>query len=86
MSEAMAFGGIPFIVDASSQYILIAAISYQWKTSSVYKIFRNGRFTEHASHLAVLPLKDNTENCNQTSKHGIYFFQKIQSKLNKILP
>lgn len=29
MSEAMAFGGIPFIVDASSQYILIAAISYQ---------------------------------------------------------
>lgn len=32
----MAFGGIPFIVDAFSQYILIAAISYQWKTSSVY--------------------------------------------------
>lgn len=43
------------------------------KISSVYKTFRNGRFTEHASHLAVLPLKDNKENCNQTSKQGIYF-------------
>lgn len=28
-SEAKTFGGIPFIVDAFSQYVFIAAINYQ---------------------------------------------------------
>lgn len=73
ISDAKTFGGIPFIVDAFSQYIFIAAINYQWKVSSVYKILKNGRFTEHASHFALLPFEDNKENCNQTSKQGIYF-------------
>lgn len=82
----MAFGGIPFIVDAFSQYILIAAISYQWKTSSVYKIFRNGRFTEHASHLQFYLLKITQRIVIRQVNNGIYFFQKIKSKLNKILP
>lgn len=52
---------------------------------SVYKIFRNGRFTEHASHLAVLPLKDNKEIViKQVNKE--FIFQKLKSKLNKVLP
>lgn len=42
----------------------------------VYKIFRNGRFTEHASHLAVLLLKKITERIviKQVNKE---FFKKL---------
>lgn len=49
----------------------------------VYKIFRNGRFTEHASHLAGLSLKKITKRIVIKQVNKEFLFQKVKFKLNK---
>ena len=62
----------------------------QWSIISekyhVYKIFRNGRFTEHASHLAGLSLKKITKKIVIKQVNKEFLFQKIKFKPNKNLP
>lgn len=85
ISKAETFGGIPFIVDAFSQYMFIAAINYQWKYQVFIKLLGMADSQNMLVTLQSYLLKITKRTViKQVNKE--FIFQKIKSKLNKILP